>query len=103
MLARAKAVIFKVFVIRLCFLGLCLQGLRFRGLRFQGLRFRELENADLENADLTNKDLENTASACERNEFKSLSSSFLFLFEVCVFETPAASSEFPSYLSYGTF
>ena len=32
-----------------------------------------------------------TAFARERNEVKSLSSSFLFLFEVCVFETPSAA------------
>ena len=32
-----------------------------------------------------------TAFARERNEFKSLSSSFLFLLEVCVFETPLRS------------
>ena len=56
---------FKVFVKRLGFLGLCLQGLLFGGLRFRQPK---------------------TAFACERSEFKSLSSSFLFLFKVCVFE-----------------
>ena len=95
-----------MFVTRLSFLDLCLQDLCFRGLPF-----RVLENADLENADPANKDLEKadksqtlekitafarerimaainlkTAFARERNEFKSLSSSFLFIFEVCVFE-----------------
>ena len=34
------------------------------------------------------------AFARERNEFKSLSSSFLFLFEVCVFDTPRIGYSF---------
>ena len=68
-------------------------------LYFPGLRFRELENADLASADLANKDLENTdvsqtqkqpllASVINFNlsPLVLLSSSFLFLFELCVFD-----------------
>ena len=109
--SRAKAVF--VFVTRLCFLGLCLQGLRFRGLRFRAfarerimaamnlnplvrlffffcylLFFSPCKQTPRKHRRVTNT---KTAFARERNEVKSLSSSFLFLFEVCVFETPSAA------------
>ena len=80
-----------------CLWHVCFLGLRFRGLRFRGLRSREPRKRrpwkrrpwPKKHRRGTNT---KTAFAREREEFKSPSSSFLFLFEVCVSRQPTSET-----------